>query len=125
MLKDAVMYTALPAKDINRAKMFYQQKLGCSPKREEGGNVFYESGGYKFFLYESPSAGSNQATAACFQVDDVKSAVKDLRDKGVEFEHYDDIPGVIRQGDIHVSDDGSRCSWFKDSEDNIISVTQM
>jgi predicted enzyme related to lactoylglutathione lyase len=124
MLKNATMYTALPAKDVQRAKQFYQQKLGFSPKREEAGNIFYEVGDAKFFLYESPSAGSNQATAACFQVDNVKSTVKELKAKGVDFEHYEDIPGVTRQGDIHIADDGYQCSWFKDSEDNIISVTQ-
>lgn len=45
--------------------------------------------------------------------------------KGVEFEHYDDIPGITREGDLHVGPEGMACSWFKDSEDNIISVMQM
>ncbi len=124
MLENAEIMTSLPCKDIERARTFYQEKLGFSPVEERDNGPLYESGGAKFFLYESPSAGSNQSTAACFNVKDVRSCVADLKSRGVEFEHYDDIPGVNREGDIHTNDSGFQCSWFKDSEDNILSVTQ-
>jgi catechol 2,3-dioxygenase-like lactoylglutathione lyase family enzyme len=124
MLENAQLYTSLPVKDLERAKQFYQEKLGLTPKEETEGNVFYETGGSKFFLYYSPSAGSNQTTAACFNVADVEGTVAQLKNRGVEFEHYDEIPGVRRDGDIHYNEQGFQCSWFKDSEDNIISVSQ-
>ena len=125
MLENAEMYTSLPCKDVERATKFYKDKLGLTPKEERMGNAFYENAGSKFFLYESPSAGSNQATAACLNVGDIKAVNKQLRKNGVEFEHYDDIPGINREGDIHSNGEGFQCCWFKDSEDNIISITQM
>lgn len=124
MLENAEMMTSLPAKDVERAKKFYKDKLGLTPKEEIAGNAYYENAGSKFFIYESGYAGTNQATAACFNVADVKKASQDLKDKGVTFEQYDGIPGVTREGDVHIGDGGFQCAWFKDSEDNIISLAQ-
>ena len=124
MLENAQVYSSLPAKDVERAKKFYQEKLGLIPKEESSGNVVFEVGGSKFFLYESPSAGTNQATAACFDVDNVENVVAEMKNKGVEFEEYDGIPGVLRQGEIHTNEHGMQCAWFKDTEGNIISVSQ-
>jgi len=64
-------------------------------------------------------ASSNQATAATWFVDDVDQIVKDLKAKGVVFEHYD-MPETTRKGDVHVA--GSmRAAWFKDPDGNILA----
>jgi hypothetical protein len=88
------------------------------------GLLFYEFGGGNLFLYESPSAGTNQATAVSFDVPDILAFVDDLSNNGVRFEHYD-TPGMTLQGDIHVIDGTNvKSAWFKDTEGNIYNITQ-
>ncbi len=62
-----------------------------------------------------------KGTAALWEVADVRAAVKDLKGKGVNFEHYDDMPGLTRDGDIHRAGP-LEVAWFKDPSGNILSV---
>jgi hypothetical protein len=47
--------------------------------------------------------------------------VHGLRDKGVTFERYDDLPDTTRDGDVHVTGE-LRSVWFKDPDGNILNV---
>lgn len=122
MLNVSQVFTSLPASDVERAKKFYEEKLGLIPKEESVGRVIYEVGGSSFFLYPSQYAGTNKATSACLAVDSCRQTVDDLTSRGIEFEEYD-IPGARRDGVVHTVE-GVSSAWFKDSEGNIISVTQ-
>lgn len=42
MLKDAPMYSYIPAKDVARARAFYEEKLGFKPQDVSPGGVTYE-----------------------------------------------------------------------------------
>jgi predicted enzyme related to lactoylglutathione lyase len=37
MLQNAPMYSYIPAKDVTRARKFYEEKLGIKPKQETAG----------------------------------------------------------------------------------------
>jgi hypothetical protein len=71
-------------------------------------------------VYRSRFAGTNQATALTWAVDDVEEVVRTLKAKGVEFEHYD-LPETRREGDLHISGEIT-VAWFKDPDGNILSV---
>ena len=61
MLQDAPMYAYIPAKDVSRARKFYEEKIGLRPKKEIAGGVVYEFGkGTACFLYPTPNAGTSQ-----------------------------------------------------------------
>ncbi len=123
MLGAAELGAALPAKDLARAKKFYSETLGLKVVQESEGGVLFEAGsGSKAFVYPSPSAGTNQATAAGFVDKDVEGVAEALKAKGVKLEQYDNIPGATRQGDVHVMGD-LKAIWFKDTEGNILSVS--
>jgi hypothetical protein len=51
----------------------------------------------------------------------VEGTVKQLKAKGVTFEHYDDMPGLTRDGDVHRAGEMS-VAWWKDPAGNILSV---
>jgi hypothetical protein len=78
------------------------------------------SGNTRVLVYHSQYAGTNKATAATWMVSDIESLVKDLKAKGVSFEHYD-MPGVTRKGDIHLAGP-LKNAWFKDPDGNIIAL---
>ena len=47
------MATVLPASDLERAKRFYEEKLGLTPAEETPAGDFYRAGDGFFFLYKS------------------------------------------------------------------------
>jgi catechol 2,3-dioxygenase-like lactoylglutathione lyase family enzyme len=121
MMGDFPMVATLPASDIERAKRWYQEKLGLTPVSEYEQGVRYRSGGARFELYPSSYAGTAQNTAAGFQVDDVERVVDELAAKGVVFEQYD-FPG-LKTNEKGIATFGTEtAAWFKDSEGNILSI---
>jgi len=122
MLSNATVQPMLPVKDLKVAEKFYGQTLGL--KRVGGAPdaaVVYQSGDSTLCVYRSEFAGTNKGTAALWDVEDVEGTVGELKAKGVAFEHYDNLPGLTRKGDIHHAD-GLTVAWFKDPDGNILSV---
>lgn len=117
---DAIV--TLAVSDLGVARKFYEETLGLRPAaHQEEGTLSYQTAKSTIFVYPSQYAGTNQATAVTWIVDDVDGTVKELKSKGVTFEHYDDLPGTKRDGDVHVAGD-HRVAWFKDPDGNIHSI---
>jgi catechol 2,3-dioxygenase-like lactoylglutathione lyase family enzyme len=113
----------IAVKDLDRARQFYEDKLGLKTKDETGGEVLtLESGDTTINVYRSEFAGTNKATALTFDVDDIEKEVGELKEKGIFFEHYD-MPGLTQQGDLHVAE-GFKTAWFKDPDGNILSLIE-
>lgn len=115
--RDAVVTIAV--RDIDAARKFYEGTLGLRPTPDqEPGTLAYQSAKARIFVYPSQYAGTNQATAVTWLVDDVEAIVQELRGKGVTFEHYEGLPDTKLVGDIHVAGD-KKLAWFKDPDGNI------
>ena len=123
MVSNASVFSVLPAEDIARAKSFYVDKLGLKVLFEtEGGVALSAGGGTQVFIYPYGRT-KGEHTTATFQVADAEAAVRELRGKGIVFEEYD-MPGLKTvDGIVEVA--GIKGAFFKDSEGNIISVTQV
>lgn len=122
MLQDAPMYAYIPAKDVSRARGFYEEKLGFKPKQETAGGVVYRFGqGTACFLYPTPNAGTSQASQAFWQVEDIEREVAELKARGVNFEKYD-MPEMDENGISTAG--GAKAAWFKDTEGNIMALIQ-
>ena len=120
MLQKSPMYSYIPAKDVQRARRFYEEKLGFEPKEEIAGGVAYEFGKHTAcFLYPTPNAGTSTASQAFWQVDDVEREVAELKKRGVVFEEYD-TPEMKTVNSIFTGG-GAKAAWFKDSEGNILA----
>ncbi len=123
MLQQAPMFAYIPARDVARARQFYEGKLGFKPKSEQAGGVIYEFGKQTAcFLYPTPNAGTSRASQAFWQVDDVDREIIDLKARGVVFENYD-MPGE-RSASGAITAGGAKAAWFKDTEGNILAITQ-
>ena len=121
MLGKADATPMIAVKDLDRARRFYEETLGLDTKEVMGGEVLeVKSGDTLINVYRSEFAGTNQATALTFDVDDIESEVRDLKDKGVFFERYD-MPGLEQRGDVYVGE-GMKTAWFKDPDGNILSL---
>jgi catechol 2,3-dioxygenase-like lactoylglutathione lyase family enzyme len=121
MLGDKDATANIAVKDLETARRFYQDTLGLKPVSAEGDEVIvFQSGNSTLNLYRSKYAGTNQATAVTWSVEDVDDAVRELKAKGIAFEHYD-MPEMTREGDVYVSG-AFRTAWFKDPDGNILNV---
>ena len=123
MLQSSPLYAYLPAKDIARARAFYEKTLGFTAGREVAGGVMYQFGeGTAGFLYPTPNAGTSRASQAFWQVDNIEREVADLKSRGVTFEEYD-MPGIKTVDGIATAG-GAKSAWFKDTEGNILAIVQ-
>lgn len=123
MLQRARMYAYIPVKDVERARQFYEGKVGLKPKEQTAGGVVYEFGEHTAcFMYPTPNAGTSMASQAFWQVEDVEREVAELKARGVTFEEYD-MPDMKTENGI-ATGGGARAAWFKDTEGNIMALVQ-
>ena len=123
MLGDRDATANIAVRDLETARRFYEDTLGLRPIGDEGEEVIvFQSGKSTMNVYRSEYAGTNKATAVTWAVDDVEDTVRELKSKGIRFEHYD-LPELTRQGDFYVSGE-FRTAWFKDPDGNILSIVE-
>src|SRR6266567_3552967 len=99
MLRAGRAATRLPARDLERARAFYAEKLGLEPVEERPGGLLYRCASGEFALFESAGAASGSHTQMAWEVDHLDSVVAQLRTRGV----------------------GERAAWLKDSEGNLLA----
>ncbi len=124
MLNNGTVTANFPAADLGRVRSFYGDKLGPAPSQELAGVmlVYRTAGGSTFSIHQTDYAGQAGHTLAQWHVDDVDAAVRDLKSKGVAFEHYDDMPGVEWDNEVASLGEMGRADWFKDSQNNILCI---
>ena len=131
MLKHSHIATRLPVQDLQRARLFYAEKLGLEPAEERPGGLLYHCGSGSFALFTSSGASYGDYTQMAFEVSDLRATVEALRARGVIFEEYD-LPGLNTvDGIAEVAGNypskggvGELAAWFKDSEGNLLGIGQ-
>jgi hypothetical protein len=125
MLRDHPMSARLAASDIGRARAWYEEKLQLTPEKEQmgGTSLWYHTADTWFLLYQTESAGTAQNTVGGWDVRDLDAIMADLRARGVTFEDYDF--GEVKTVDGVLSVGGYKAAWFKDSEGNVLELTEV
>lgn len=124
MLGNARVTAVVPATDLQRARSFYEDKLGLRPLEMDYGEeaVMYECGANThLYVYRRGEPTRAEHTAVFFEVSDVEGTVDDLSRRGVRFEHYD-LPGIVTDDRGIATMGNSKTAWFKDTEGNILAV---
>ena len=110
MLGNVQMIASVPASDLDRARNFYEQRLGLEVVEvaPDKSAVFYDVGGSPLMVFASENAGTNKATAASIVTDDFEGTLAYLREHDVpldevSFGEFATVDGVITMPD------GSRC----------------
>jgi catechol 2,3-dioxygenase-like lactoylglutathione lyase family enzyme len=131
VLRDGRVATRLPARDLNRARRFYADKLGLQPTEERPGGLLYRCAGGAFALFESTGASSGTYTQMAWEVDDIETTVAELKQRGLVFADVD-LPGLATLDGItevpgnypSKGGKGERAAWFRDSEGNMLGIGQ-
>jgi catechol 2,3-dioxygenase-like lactoylglutathione lyase family enzyme len=130
MLGKAKVATRLPAKDLERARAFYSEKLGLDPVEQREGGLRYVCASGEFAIFISAGVQSGTHTQMSWEVEDIEATVWELRARGVKFEEYD-LPGLETvngiadiAGNYASKGIGERGAWFRDSEGNLLGIGQ-
>ena len=109
--------------DVPRAKEFYRDTLGLRLVSEEPPfALVFEANGIMLRLGMANQLPSAHGTVLGWQVPDIIAAVKELEQAGVRFERYPQM----KQDELGIwtSPTGVKVAWFKDSDGNILSVSE-
>jgi predicted enzyme related to lactoylglutathione lyase len=124
MLTNAKIHPTLPVVDLERAKKFYEEKLGLKVTRTDPspGAVLQAGDSTVLYIYQRAATKADH-TVAGFTVTDVEATVQALKANGVVFEEIDTpafktVGGIATMGDLKVA-------WFKDTEGNILALGNM
>jgi catechol 2,3-dioxygenase-like lactoylglutathione lyase family enzyme len=111
---------------MERAKEFYEGKLGLSVSIDSGDNVQYRCAeGTVIHVYlSSEHAGKSTATLAGWGVDDVERGVDELTSRDVSFERYDEGSIITDDKGIATFAGGVKVAYFRDPDDNTLSIAQ-
>jgi catechol 2,3-dioxygenase-like lactoylglutathione lyase family enzyme len=131
-MKVGHFYTALPCKDLERAKAFYTEKVGLHPFAERpGAALLFQGDAGSFELYSSGGESTGSFTQMGWIVEDLRATVAELKGRGVVFEEYDlpdfkTVDGVIELPESFPELGGQTelNAWFKDTEGNLIGLIE-
>jgi catechol 2,3-dioxygenase-like lactoylglutathione lyase family enzyme len=113
----------LAVTDLDRAREFYEDKLGLAGEETPGGWIVQgDEGTVAYLLPGIEDAGSASWPVASFRVDDVRSKVRELRSRGVEFLGPDDLPFELDEDGISSDTQGLQVAWMRDPDGSILTV---
>jgi catechol 2,3-dioxygenase-like lactoylglutathione lyase family enzyme len=102
---------------LDRARAFYRERLGLAELMVFPGLAFFAVGSLRLMLSETGKA--DEADILYFRVADIETAHRDLKARGVTFQH---APSVI-----HIHPDGSRewMAFFVDDEGRTLALASV
>jgi catechol 2,3-dioxygenase-like lactoylglutathione lyase family enzyme len=123
MLRNSPFYAGFAVDDVPKAKAFYADVLGVDVIEVGEGLLALRAGnGYAVLIYVKPGHVPAAHTILNFPVDDIESAVDELRHAGIVFEQYDH--GPLKTDEKGIASPGPKQAWFKDPAGNILSVIE-
>jgi catechol 2,3-dioxygenase-like lactoylglutathione lyase family enzyme len=118
-------FSGFSVDDLAKAKAFYAETLGLKVDDEGVGLRLNLPGGSEVFVYPKDDHQPATFTILNFEVENIDDAMDELSRRGVQFEHYENMPidekGIIR-GLSH--NQGPDIAWFKDPAGNVLSILQ-
>lgn len=122
MLASGKLAGFLATTDYDKAREFYEGKLGFEFVRLDQYALVMRVGGHSIRISKIPNFTPRQGTVLGWEVTDIVAVASWLRDRGVELERY---PFVQDQElGIWTAPGGAKVAWFQDPDGNILSVGQ-
>lgn len=122
MLTTARMVGFVPTSDYEKARTFYEGKLGFQFLSLDQYALVMKVGGHMVRISKIPDFTPRQGTILGWEVENIESAATWLKDRGVTLEKYPFVQD--RELGIWTTPTGEKVAWFKDPDGNILSVSQ-
>jgi len=111
----------IPVRDLASARSFYSEILGLQVTDESPFAVSLNSGGTMVRLTQVEDHRPQPFTIVGWEVPEIDVAVDALGRRGVAFTRYDGMEQDQRA--IWTTPSGDRVAWFKDLDENTLSLT--
>lgn len=121
------VFSGFSVTNLDKAEEFYSTILGLSTKRDDMGLHLALPAGGEVFIYEKSNHTPAVYTVLNIVVDSIDNTINELIAKGVNFEHYKDLPapqdnkGVLRG---KATDMGPDIAWLVDPSGNTIAILE-
>ena len=114
MLEDAKVVPTLPVSSLERARRFYEDKVGLTRIEDEvEGTIRYGcGGGTGLALFERPTQPLDR-TVAAWEVQDIEKEVELLRSRGVRVDDVITLPSGVKR------------AFFSDPDGNVLGIRQL
>ncbi len=124
MFQNTRAFSSFGVDDLQKAKQFYGFVLGLTVVEGTMGILeLHIEGGIPIIVYPKTDHTPATYTVLNFPVENVETAVQQLKARGIVFEHYD-LPGLKTDEDNIFRGGGPKIAWFKDPAGNIFSVLE-
>ena len=125
MLGDAELIAFVPTRDPKKSRGFYEGALGLEFVSEDSFAVVLRANGVTVRIVNVSNVKEFRPfpfTILGWRVVNVEKTVRELGEKGIEFERF---AGLEQDGlGIWSSPSGAKVAWFKDLDGNVLSVTE-
>lgn len=121
MLASGKIVGFVPTRDYDKARAFYEGKLGFEFVSVDQYALVMSVGGHKIRIAKVQNFTPAQGTILGWEVEDIETVVTWLRERGVTLEKYPFVQD--RELGIWTAPTGDKVAWFKDPDGNILSVS--
>ena len=121
-LASAKVTTFVPTKNADRARTFYEGTLGLAFRGDDSFALIFDLNGASLRIVRVENFAPAPFTVLGWDIVDIASTAKQLRDSGVTFQKY---PGLEQdENSVWTSPNGTKVAWFKDPDGNVLSISQ-
>jgi catechol 2,3-dioxygenase-like lactoylglutathione lyase family enzyme len=121
MLHSAKLIGFLLTTDYDKARAFYEGKLGLKFVSLDQFALVLHSGKQMIRIAKVEEFTAFQSTVLGWQVDDVEATVNWLQSQGVQTEKYPFV--ADKKLGIWKAPSGDKIAWFKDPDGNVLSIS--
>ena len=122
MLNQSSLVCFIATADADRARAFYEGKLGLASISDNGYALIFNANGTQLRVQRVETVAPHPYTALGWEVADLAATVRALAADGVAMARF---PGLPLDADgIWDTPDGSRVAWFHDPDGNTLSIHQ-
>ena len=122
MLDRCAVIAFAAAKDLDRAREFYQGTLGLPLVDQNPFACVFDVCGTMLRVTAVAQVSTPGYTILGWRVDDIDGTVAGLRARGVSFTRYEQMGQD--DNSIWMAPNGDRIAWFSDPDGNTLSLTE-
>jgi catechol 2,3-dioxygenase-like lactoylglutathione lyase family enzyme len=122
MLSSNKMIGFVPTKDSQKARAFYEGKLGFQFVSDDPFALVMRAGETMIRIAKAQDFTPAPYTVLGWEVSDIEAVIRWLQERGVAFEKYPFLQD--RELGIWTAPNGNKAAWFKDPDGNVLSVSQ-
>ena len=116
--------TFLTCTDAGKTRDFFETILGFPFVADDGFALVFDLHGTPLRIAKAESFTPIIGTVLGWEVDDIRSAIQELKTRGIVFEQFN-LPFLQQDADgVWTAPDGDLVAWFRDPAGNTLSLSQ-